>query len=59
MYIHPVSRAKKAMMKKVIMTMSSDDIKQAKKNHAKKRQIIHQQKNKYKNKNKIDIDKMM
>jgi len=59
MYVHQVTRANKAMMKKIIMTMSSDDIKQAKKNHAKKRQIIRQQKNKCKNKNKLNTNEMM
>jgi hypothetical protein len=59
MYVHPVTRANKAMIKKMVMTMSSDDIKQAKKNHAKKRQIIRQQKNKCKNKNKLNGNEMM
>ena len=59
MYVHPVTRANKATMKKMTMTMTSDDIKQAKKNHAKKRQIIHQQKNKCKNKNKLNTNEMM
>ena len=59
MYVHPVTRANKATMKKMTMTMTSDDIKQAKKNHAKKRQIIHQQKDKYNNKNKLNINEMM
>ena len=54
MYVHPVTRAKKAMMKKMTMTMTSDEIKQVKKNYAKKRQIIRQQKNKCKNKNKFN-----
>lgn len=59
MYVHPVTRANKATMKKMTMTMTSDDIKQAKKNHAKKRQIIYQQKDKYNNKNKLNINEMM
>ena len=59
MYVHPVTRANKATMKKMTITMTSDDIKQAKKNHAKKRQIIHQQKDKYNNKNKLNINEMM
>lgn len=59
MYVHPVTRANKATMKKMTMTMTSDEIKQEKKNHAKKRQIIHQQKNKSKNKNKLNINEMM
>ena len=59
MYIHQVTNAKKAIMKKVIETMSSEDIKQAKKNHKKKRQIIREQKKKYKNKNKLNINEMM
>ena len=54
MYVHPVTRAKKAMMKKMTMTMTSDEIKQVKKNYAKKRQIIRQQKKKCKNKNKFN-----
>ena len=54
MYVHPVTRANKAMMKKMTITMTSDEIKQLKKNHAKKRQIIRQQKNKCKNKNKFN-----
>jgi hypothetical protein len=59
MYVHPVTRANKAMMKKMTMTMSPDDIKQVKKNHAKKRQIIRQQNNKFKNKNKLNTNEMM
>ena len=59
MYIHPVTRANKAMMKKMTMTMTSDEIKQVKKNHAKKRQIIRQHKNKRKNKNKLNGNEMM
>lgn len=59
MYVHQVTRANKAKMKKITMTMSTDDIKQAKKNHANKRQIIRQQKNKYKNKNKLNTNEMM
>jgi hypothetical protein len=59
MYVHPVTRANKATMNKMTITMTSDDIKQAKKNHAKKRRIIHQQKNKCKNKNKLNTDEMM
>ena len=43
----------------LFQTMSPDDIKQAKKNHAKKRQIIRQQKNKCKNKNKFYENEMM
>ena len=50
MYVHPVTRANKKIMKNMRLTMSSDDIKQEKKDHAKKRQIIRQQKNKWKNK---------
>ena len=59
MYVHPITRSNKAMMKKMTVTMSSDDIKQAKKNHAKNRKIINQIKNKYKNKNKLNIKEMM
>ena len=59
MYVHPVTRANKSIMKNMTMTMSSDDIKQAKKNHAKKRQIIRQQKNKCKNKNKFNVKDVM
>jgi len=59
MYVHPVTRANKAMMKKMTMTMTPDEIKQAKKNHAKKRQIIRQQKNKCKNKNRLNTNEMM
>jgi hypothetical protein len=59
MYVHPVTRANKATMKKITMTMTSDEIKQEKKNYAKKRQIIHQQKYKYNNKNKLNINEMM
>jgi len=59
MYVHPVTRANKATMKKMTVIMSSDDIKQAKKNHAKKRKIIRQQKNKCKNKNKLNTNEMM
>lgn len=59
MYIHPVTRAKKEMIKKIIVTMSLDDIKQAKKNHIKNRQIIRQYKNKYNIKNKLNINEMM
>ena len=59
MYIHIVTRAKKAIIKKMTQTMSLDEIKQAKKNHSKNRKIIHQQKNKYKNKNKLNLNEMM
>lgn len=59
MYVHPIKRANNATMKKMTVTMSLDDIKQAKKNHAKKKQVIRQQKNKCKNKNKLNINEMM
>ena len=36
MYVHPVTRANKAMIKKMKETMLPDDIKQAKKNYVKK-----------------------
>jgi hypothetical protein len=52
MYVHPVTRANKAMIKNMTITMSPNDIKQANKNHAKKRKIIRQQKDKSKSKNK-------
>lgn len=52
MYVHPVTRKNKVMIKKMTLSMSREDIKDAKKNHAKKRQIIRQQKDKFKNKNK-------
>uniref|UniRef100_A0A6C0LD22 Uncharacterized protein n=1 Tax=viral metagenome TaxID=1070528 RepID=A0A6C0LD22_9ZZZZ len=59
MYVNHVTRTNKAMMKKMTMTMSSDEIKQAKNNHAKKRQIIRQQKNKRKNKNKLNKNEII
>ena len=59
MYVHPVTRANKAMMKKMTITMTSDEIKQVKKNHVKKRRIIGQQKNKCKNKNKFNTNEIM
>lgn len=59
MYIHPVTRANKQMMKNMTASMSSQEIKQSKKDHAKKRKIINQQKNKYNNKNKLNINEMM
>ena len=59
MYIHPVTRANKATMKKMTMTMTPDEIKKVKKNHAKERQIIRQQQNKCKNKNKLNTNEMM
>ena len=59
MYVHPVTRANKIMMKNITMTMSPNDIKQAKKNHAKKRKIIRQQKDKSKSKNKNNKDFIM
>ena len=59
MYVHPVTRANKAMTKVMTMTMTSYEIKQVKKLHAKKRQIIRQQKNKRKNKNKLNVNEMM
>ena len=55
MYVHPVTLANKAMIKKMKETMSPDDIKQEKKNYVKNRQFIRQQNNKYKNKNKFNI----
>ena len=59
MYVHIITRANKAMIKKMTETMSLDDIKQEKKNHSNKRKIIRQQKNKYKNKNKLNLNEMM
>jgi len=59
MYVHPVTLANKAMMKKMTVTMSSDEIKKEKKNHENKRKIIRQQNNKHKNKNKLYQNEMM
>jgi len=59
MYIHPVTRANKKMMKKMTESMTSQEIKQSNKDHAKKRKIINQRKNKYNNKNKINLNEMM
>ena len=59
MYIHPETRAKKSMINKMTMTMSSEEIKQVKKNHAKNRRMIREQKNKHKNKNKLIVKEMI
>lgn len=59
MYVHKVTRANKAMIKKMTEIMSLDDIKQAKKNYSNKRKIIRQQKNRYKNKDKLNTSGMI
>ena len=59
MYVHPVTRTKKLMINKMAVSMSLDDIKQERRNHAKNRRIIREQRNKYKNKNKLNVQEMM
>lgn len=59
MYVHPVTRTKKLMINKMTVSMSLDDIKQERRNHAKNRRIIREQRNKYKNKNKLNVQEMM
>ena len=59
MYVHPVTRTKKLMINKMAVSMSLYDIKQERRNHAKNRRIIREQRNKYKNKNKLNVQEMM
>ena len=57
MYVHPVARANKAKLNVMKKTMTSQDIKNAKKLHEKKRSIVRFQNDKMSNKNNYYIGK--